>query len=74
MDKFILHGNAIDQDENQCDDVHQSEQGNDGILDIDVKLPPLGNTNQHPTDTELDGDDSSAVADFEDKEELYDQD
>jgi hypothetical protein len=39
-------------------------------LCIEVRLAPLCHSNQHPTDAELNWDDSSAVADFEDKKEL----
>lgn len=70
MRRSLLHGDAIDQNKDQSNDIHKHEHSDDHILYIEVRLAALRHSNQHPTDAELNWDDGSAVADFEDKEEL----
>lgn len=65
-----LGGNAIGEDENQRDDIHHCEDRDRCILNVDIHLPALGHSNQHPTDAELDWDDGGTISHFEDKEEL----
>jgi hypothetical protein len=67
---IILHRDTVDENENQRDNVHGRKQPDHAVLDVDVHLAALGDADQHPTDTELDGDDGGDIADFKDQEEL----
>ena len=69
----VLDRNAVDQNEDQCNNVHHGEHANHDILHINVNFSPFRHANQHPTDTELDRYNSSAIANFEDEEELVNE-
>lgn len=68
----VLDGNAVDQNEDQCNNIHHREHANHDILHININLSSFRHANQHPTDAELDRYNSSAIANFEDEEELVD--
>lgn len=48
--EYSLYWNAVGQNEDQSNDVHDHEGSNDDILHIEIRLATLSNTNQHPTD------------------------
>jgi len=68
--KDLLHGDAVDQNEDQSDNVHEHECGNDNILYVEVNFTATCHSNQHPTDAELNRNNGRAVANFKDQEEL----
>jgi hypothetical protein len=70
---FILDRNAVDQNEDQRNDVHQNKHSNDDVLHINIRFSSFRHTDQHPADTEFDWDDSRAIANFEDQKKLVNE-
>lgn len=73
LDMVVLNRDAVDEDEDQGNDIHCHKDRDHDILDIHIQLPPLGDSDQHPADAEFDGDDGRHVSNLEDQEELGDR-
>ena len=68
--RAILNRYTVHENENKRNYVHGREQGDYSVLSVNIHLASFGDSDQHPTDAELDRNDGGAVTNFENKKEL----